>query len=265
MPDFGTGFLTQEWDPDEQEYISSMDPAQIGEMYYNLDPSNEAESAIFWWDMMQEYLPQNNLMWDDWMVNYSQYLPQDYGIGQAQIARGRRTGLQGIKSMHGDFMDESALDRHSYGTSGFAGTGMQARTGEDIWSRYTSSAKARRSNMEEYQESIWAAHGQNVLNMLSTLGQGGAFNPIDLDTNQSVLEGMFTQEGSDFLGQDDYIVQGSFNNPNEYQWATAVESFCNDPSNSNSMYWDMCGDYAGGGWDMMTEYDLCLDFGQGCP
>ena len=58
---------------------NTMNAVDIGQAYYNMynspiygnyAPGDPGESAIFWWDVMQEYLPQNDIQFDQWMYNY---------------------------------------------------------------------------------------------------------------------------------------------------------------------------------------------------
>ena len=228
MPDgnWTGGYLQQEWDPSEWEYQSTMDPASVGEMYYGLGAGNEADSAIFWYDMMQEYLPQNNLNFSDWMQNYSEYLPQDFDLGYSQMARGNRMAEAGKKILAKDFYNEAATERHKVGASGFAGSGKQNLIGSNIWDEYTRQAVARNMNQEMMQEDIWHQQGQSILNQLSYLGQEGAFMPLN-DGDQS--------DSSFFASDANQWEEGT-------GWGEAVESFCDsclDGSN-NSFYCSMC-------------------------
>ena len=69
MPDWDTGYLDFEVD-ERRQMSTSMDPANLGQMYYGLGGGTESDTSIFWWDLLQEYLPQNDLNFSDWMANF---------------------------------------------------------------------------------------------------------------------------------------------------------------------------------------------------
>jgi hypothetical protein len=228
MPDgnWSSGYLSQEWDPNEFQYQSTMDPASVGQMYYGLGAGNEAESAIFWYDMMQEYLPQNNLNFSDWMQNYAEYLPQDFDVGYSQMARGMRMSETGKQQLAKDFLNESSSARHSVGASGFAGSGRQGLVGSNVWDEYTRQAVAKNMNQEMMQEDIWHQQGQSILDQLSYLGQEGAFMPLNAGDQSD--SSFFASEANQWQTGED--------------WGDAVTDFCSsclDGSN-NSFYCSMC-------------------------
>ena len=166
MPDWDTGYLDFEVDESGQ-MSTSMDPANLGQMYYGLGGGTESDTSIFWWDLLQEYLPQNDLNFSDWMANFGGYLPQDYHLGYSQLDRGRRLGKQGLDILGKERFNEAASERHKYGATGFAGSGRQGTIGKDIWSTYSRDALTRRMNTEEMEEGIYAEQGGAILDQLS--------------------------------------------------------------------------------------------------
>lgn len=228
MPDFDTGLLNLEWD--ESGVTSGFDATALGEAYYNLGAENEAGTAMFWWDVMQEYLPQNDINFSDWMENYGDFLPQDYHSGYSQLARGRRLGQQGLDILHKEKQNEAASERHKYGATGFAGSGRQGKIGENIWSSYSRDAMTRRMSGEEMEEGIYAEQGGSILDQLSFLGEQNAFAP----------EG---GEDTDYMSSsliDDTWETGT-------GWADAVGDFC-DACNAgdDNIYCSMCEGYQEG-------------------
>ena len=240
--DWDTGLIDFDWDPNTYQFSSTIDPVSIGQAYYDLAPESEYDSSIFWWDIMQEFLPygqsDENISWNDWMFNYGDYLPQDYGSGLSELARNKRLGQQGQSIQHKEYEGTLAEERFKGGHSGFASSGMQSQIGRDLWTNYTNQAQARNMNMQEMEESIYAGHGQTILDQLANLGSQGAFTP---DTDDDV-DSTWTQ--SDILGEDGW--QAS-----QGEWGDAIEAFCQNNcsgASDDNPYCSMCTGY--------TESDL---------
>ena len=249
MPDgdWDAGLIDFDWDPNTYDFTSTIDPVSIGQAYYDLGPETEYGSAIFWWDMMQEFLPYGhcsgedceNISWNDWMYNYGDYLPQDYGAGLSELARNKRLGQQGQSIMHKEYEGTLAEERFKGGHSGFASSGMQSQIGRDLWTNYTNQAQARNMNMQEMEESIYAEHGQNILDQLANLGSQGAFSPPDPDDE---LESNYMD--SSILGEGGW-------QESEGEWGDAIYYYClnncggtGNDAIGNDPYCSMCTGYS---------------------
>jgi len=280
MPEWDEGLLDFDYDPSTGDISSTMDPASIGSAYYNLNADNPYGASMFWFDLLQEFLPMPSE--DAWWMNsgnpdtvliggsstipeqgieisntnfglgqyegfmqmYGEYLPQDFGLGQSRIARGKRLNRAGVGVLHGDSMSEAANLRTKYGKSGFASSGMQSKTGQDIWKKYIGSAKGRQENMREMEHGVHAEFGQSVLDTLQGMAADSASGQFFVGPGSASYGGWNTDWFGDTLSYD--TAESGFFNPDlsvntEYaQWVGGIHEYCNNPDNIGQEYYQMC-------------------------
>ena len=237
MPDFEEGLIDLSWDSDTQEFSNTANTVDIGEAYYNLDPSANTGSSMFWYDILQSYLPNESgtqyeslYHYNEFMNNYSQYLPDNYQLGTSRLERGNRLSQQGKNILHNESVNAASSERFKGGSSGFASSGMQNQIGSDIWSNYTNAAIARNMNQEEMQEGVYSEMGQSVLNQMANMSEDGYFTNEDSDFNAEAYNQLSDSEG--------------LNTPeswNEYwettegnEWINTMQDFCSNPDNQGS-------------------------------
>ena len=269
MPEWDEGLLDFDYDPSTGDLSSTMDPASIGSAYYNMNAEDPLGTSMFWYDLLQEFLPstvpddfyvhhgntvisnsffENNPLttslgnYEGFMNMYGEYLPQDFGLGQSRIARGKRLNRAGVGVLHGDSMSEAANLRTKYGKSGFASSGMQSKTGQDIWKKYIGSAKGRQENMREMEHGVHAEFGQSILDTLQSMAQDSASGQFFVGPQG---EGS-TWQSNWYTGdpQEDFLTGSGTINLQGTEWTQAIFDYCSNPDNVGQDYYAMCDEWA---------------------
>ena len=262
------GLLDFDFDPSSEDWTSTLDPGSIGQAYYSLGAEDAGGTSMFWYDLLQNFLPQsenpggNISIGSDYMTNqdyslgqyagfmdmYGQYLPQDFGLGQSRIERGTRLNRAGVDLLHKETASQAANLRTQYGKSGFASSGLQKSTGQDIWSDYVTAAKGRQENLRQMEYDVHADFGQSILDTLTGMAGDSASGQFFVGPwgEGSSWQDWYDEDIPYVTGSGGYVEGDTFSTVTEIGdtgWTQAIYDYCTNPNNVGQEYYAMCEDW----------------------